>query len=96
MSNQSERDELGDLLFAEFALYAEALSEQREGWEEAWPSVTWPPHTLMATLQGRFAVARKAAAVVGVKPSDSEITDEHKARVAFRSMFPDGAPAICD
>ncbi|MFD5079546.1 hypothetical protein [Streptomyces sp. NPDC058371] len=94
MSNQTERDTLGELLFREFNAYAAALTEHGETWAPAWPSATWPPHTPLAVLQGRFAVAREAAAVVGVGPSDAEITEEHQVRLAYRTMFPDGAPSF--
>ncbi|MCX4826357.1 hypothetical protein OG883_42715 [Streptomyces sp. NBC_01142] len=94
MSNQTERDTLGELLFREFHAYATALAEHGEDWARSWPSANWQPHTPLAVLQGRFAVAREAAAVIGVRPSDSEITEEHQVRLAYRAMFPDGAPAL--
>lgn len=94
MSNKMERDALGELLFREFGAYASALDEHGEDWAQTWPSATWPPHTPLAALQGRFAVAREAAAAVGVEPSDVAITEEHQARLEYRSMFPDGPPAL--
>ncbi|MGC5263919.1 hypothetical protein ACPXCO_23155 [Streptomyces cyaneofuscatus] len=94
MSNQTERDTLGDMLFREFNAYATALAEHGEDWANSWPSATWQPHTPLAVLHGRFAVAREAAAAVGVGPSDSEITEEHQMRLAYRAMFPDGAPTL--
>ncbi|MFJ5952610.1 hypothetical protein [Streptomyces noursei] len=92
MSNQTERDTLGELLFREFGAYAAALTEHGEPWTH-WPSATWPPHTPLAALQGRFTVAREAAAAVGVEPGDAAITEEHQVRLEFRSMFPDGPSA---
>lgn len=53
------------------------------------------PHPLGA-LHGLFTLAREAAAVIGVKPSDSKITEEHRARLEYRALFPDGAPKILD
>ncbi|MFJ9580841.1 hypothetical protein ACIRQF_31185 [Streptomyces sp. NPDC101191] len=94
MSNRTERDTLGELLFREFDAYAAALTEKGEDWAHAWPSDSWPPHTPLATLQGRFAVAREAAAAIGVAPSDSEITEEHRVRLEYRALFPDGAPPL--
>ncbi|MEU6290390.1 hypothetical protein [Streptomyces sp. NPDC046988] len=94
MSNQTERDTLGELLFREFGAYAAALDEHGEDWAHTWPSATWPPHTPLAALQGRFAVAREAAAAVGVEPSDAAITEEHQMRQEYRAMFPDGPPVL--
>lgn len=94
MSNQTERDTLGELLFREFNAYATALTEHGEDWAHAWPSVTWPPHTPLAVLQGRFAVAREAAAAIGVELSDSKITEEQQVRLEYRALFPDGAPTF--
>ncbi|MFI6277992.1 hypothetical protein [Streptomyces sp. NPDC050988] len=94
MSNQTERNTLGELLFREFNAYATALTEHGEDWAHAWPSATWPPHTPVAALQGRFAVAREAAAAIGVKPSDSQITEEHQVRLEYRALFPNGAPTL--
>ncbi|MFB6985558.1 hypothetical protein [Streptomyces sp. NPDC056304] len=94
MSNQTERDTLGELLFREFDAYATALTEHGEDWAHAWPSVAWPPHTPLAGLQGRFAVAREAAAAIGVKLSDSEITEEQRVRQQYRALFPDGHPTL--
>ncbi|MFH8257853.1 hypothetical protein [Streptomyces roseolus] len=94
MSNKMERDTLGELLFREFGAYAAALDEHGEDWEQTWPSVTWPPNTPLAVLQGRFAVAREAAAAVGVMPSDAAITEEHRLRLEYRVMFPDGPPTL--
>ncbi|MER5615981.1 hypothetical protein [Streptomyces sp. NPDC002215] len=94
MSNQTERDTLGELLFREFHAYVTALTEHGEDWAHTWPSATWQPHTPLAVLQGRFAVAREAAAVVGVGPGDIEITEEYKVRLAYRAKFPDGAPSL--
>jgi hypothetical protein len=90
MSNQTERDTLGELLFREFDAYAKALHEHGEDWAHAWPSATWPPHTPLAILQGRFALAREAAAAVGVQLSDATITKEYRERQEYRAMFPDG------
>lgn len=89
MANQTERDTLGELLFREFNTYATALTEHGEEWARAWPSATWPPDTPLAALQRGFAVAREAAAVVGVKPSDNQITDEQKARQQYRVLVSD-------
>ncbi|MFI5864758.1 hypothetical protein [Streptomyces sp. NPDC051546] len=94
MSNRTERDILGELLFREFGTYAVALAEHGKDWMNAWPTATWPLHSPLAALQGRFAVAREAAAAVGVKPTDAAITEEHRVRVEFRSMFPDGPPPL--
>ncbi|MEU5199014.1 hypothetical protein AB0G86_34085 [Streptomyces scabiei] len=94
MSNQTERNTLGELLFREFTAYAAALTEHGEDWSYAWHSATWPPHTPLAALQGRFAVAREAAAAIGVKPSDSQITEEHQARLEYQALCPDGAPTL--
>ncbi|RNG04744.1 hypothetical protein [Streptomyces botrytidirepellens] len=94
MSDQTERDTLGELLFREFNAYATALTEHGEDWAQAWPSTTWPPHTPLLALQGRFAVAREAAAAIGVEPSDSQITEEHRARLEYQALFPDGAPTL--
>ena len=94
MSNKTERGILGDLVLREFDAYATALTENGEDWAGAWPSLTWPPHTPLAVLEGRFAVAREAAAAIGVAPSDNEITEEHQARLQYRALFPDGAPPL--
>ncbi|MFH0245970.1 hypothetical protein ACGRHY_26950 [Streptomyces sp. HK10] len=94
MSNKMERDTFGELLFREFGAYAAALDEHGEDWAQTWPSATWPPHTPLAALQGRFAVAREAAAAVGVEPSDAAITEEHQVRLEYRAMFRDGPPAL--
>ncbi|WP_440581059.1 hypothetical protein [Streptomyces sp. PT19] len=94
MSNQTERNILGELLFREFHAYASALTEHGEDWAQAWPSDTWPPDSPLAALQGRFAVAREAAAAIGVEPSDNEITEEHQVRLEYRAWFPDGPPAL--
>ncbi|MET9109380.1 hypothetical protein [Streptomyces zhihengii] len=94
MSNQNERDTLGELLFREFGAYAAALDELGQDWAHTWPTATWPSHTPLAALQGRFAVAREAAAAVGVAPSDAAITEEHQVRQEYRAMFPDGPPSI--
>ncbi|MET8816542.1 hypothetical protein ABZW47_31655 [Streptomyces sp. NPDC004549] len=94
MSNQTERDTLGELLFREFDAYVTALTEHGEDWAHAWPSVTWPPHTHLAVLQGRFAVAREAAAAIGVKLSDSEVTEEQRVRQKYRELFPGGHPTL--
>ncbi|MGW3391922.1 hypothetical protein [Streptomyces cinereoruber] len=94
MSNKMERDTLGELLFREFGAYAAALDEHGEDWAQTWPSATWPPHTLLAALQGRFAVAREAAVAVGVQPSDAAITEEHQARLEYCAMFPEGPPVL--
>ncbi|MER5889664.1 hypothetical protein ABT160_38055 [Streptomyces sp. NPDC001941] len=94
MSNQSERDALGELLYREFRAYTAALDEHGEDWAQAWPSHTWPPLTLLAALQGRFAVAREAAAAIGVKPSDAAIAEEHRVRQEYLALFPDGPPAL--
>ncbi|MFI9772214.1 hypothetical protein ACIHJG_35930 [Streptomyces sp. NPDC052415] len=94
MSNQTERDILGELLFREFQAYAAALTEHGEEWAHAWPSATWPPDSPLAALQGRFAVAREAAAAIGVEPSDSEITEEHQVRLEYQALFPDGLPTL--
>ncbi|MGZ2361480.1 hypothetical protein LRE75_33180 [Streptomyces sp. 372A] len=93
MSNKTERDTLSELLFREFSAYAAALDEHGEDWAHAWPSATWLPGTPLAALQGRFAVAREAAEAVGIKPSDSAITEEHQMRREYRAMLPDGPPA---
>ncbi|MER7194763.1 hypothetical protein [Streptomyces flaveolus] len=94
MSNRTDRDRLGELMFREFSTYATALTECGEDWARAWTSATWPPHTPLAVLQSRFAVAREAAAVVGVKPNDSKITEEYQARLEYSKMFPDGPPTL--
>lgn len=94
MANQTERDTLGELLFREFNAYATALTEHGEDWAHAWPSATWPSHSPLTVLQRGFAVAREAAAVVGVEPSDSQITEEQKARQQYRVLVPDGAPSL--
>ncbi|MFD6334901.1 hypothetical protein ACFWGI_35735 [Streptomyces niveus] len=94
MSNQTERDTLGELLFREFDAYVTALTEHGECWSDAWPSVTWSSHPTLAVLQGRFAVAREAAAAVGVRLSDSEIAEEQRERQKYRELFPDGAPTL--
>lgn len=94
MSNQAERNTLGELLFREFTAYAAALTEHGEDWSHAWPSAAWPSHTPLAALQGRFAVAREAAAAIGVKPSDRQIAEEHQARLEYQALFPDGAPTL--
>jgi hypothetical protein len=94
MSNQAERDALGELLFREFNAYATALTEHGKDWAEAWPSATWPTDTPLSTLRGRFALAREAAEVVGVKLNDSEITQQHRERMAYRAMFPSGMPTL--
>ncbi|MFI1701453.1 hypothetical protein ACH419_36610 [Streptomyces bobili] len=94
MSNRTECDTLGELLFREFNAYATALTEHGVDWADAWPSATWPTDTPLAALHGRFTLAREAAAVIGVKPSDSEITEEHRVRLEYRALFPDGAPKL--
>lgn len=94
MANQTDRDTLGEMLMRDFRIYATALAQRHTDWADVWPSVTYPPNDPLAVLQGRFDVAREAAAVVGVKPSDDEITAEHRARLAYREMYPTGAPGL--
>lgn len=94
MSNQAERNVLGELLFREFHAYASSLTEHGEDWAHAWPSDAWPPNSALAALQGRFAVAREAAAAIGVEPSDSMITQEHQVRMEYRAWLPDSPPAL--
>lgn len=75
MSNQTERNTLGELLFREFTAYAAALTEHGEDWSRAWHSATWPPHTPLGALQGRFAVAREAA---GSHRREAERQPDHR------------------
>ncbi|WP_327411350.1 hypothetical protein OG458_42190 (plasmid) [Streptomyces sp. NBC_01281] len=98
VANQRERDAYGDSLHNEFDAYASALTARGKDWASTWSSA-WPPEPplddpSLAALQARFALAREWAAVAGIRPSDHDITDEHRARQAYRDLFPDGAPTL--
>ncbi|MGP3950853.1 hypothetical protein [Streptomyces sp. 7N604] len=97
MSSQQERDALGELLFREFAAYAVALTEHGEQWAQVWPrkdEEEWPPGSELDWLHGRFVLAREAAAVVGVRLSDKEITRQHQERLEYLRAFPNGMPSL--
>ncbi|MGW6203681.1 hypothetical protein ACWF9B_08550 [Streptomyces sp. NPDC055089] len=94
MANQLDRDTMGEMMMREFRIYATALAQRHTNWADVWPSVTHSPNDHMAVLRGRFEVAREAATVVGIERSDDDITTEHRARLAYRETYPDGAPNL--
>ncbi|MGW2938775.1 hypothetical protein ACWDA7_45105 [Streptomyces sp. NPDC001156] len=94
MSNRSERGMFGDALMLEFGVYAQALTDAGHDWTTTWQCADWPVGSLLWWLPGRLELARKFAGMAGVYPSDAELTDEHKVRLAHAERNPDGPPSL--
>ncbi|MBV1940809.1 hypothetical protein KUF83_30200 [Streptomyces sp. BV286] len=95
MSREKERDLFGGILMREFGEYATALTEAGHDWT-VWETAVWPPDSRLNWLHGRFLLARECAGVSELRPTDGEISQEYRARLAYLEMFPDGIPSLAD
>ncbi|RSS95083.1 hypothetical protein EF903_05435 [Streptomyces sp. WAC05292] len=96
MSNVKERGRLGDILLREFGELADALTEAGYDWTAVWYCESWPSASRLRWLHGRFLLAREMAAAVGVHIPDEEITQQHRERLEYLRLFPDGPPSLTD
>ncbi|MEU6632919.1 hypothetical protein ABZ905_32235 [Streptomyces parvus] len=94
MSNATERGRMGDRLMEVFGEYAAALDRAGHDWAAVWAAGVWPERSDLWWMRERFQLARELTAMANHVFTDARITQLHRERLAYLSMFPDGPPSL--
>lgn len=93
VSNQRERDEIGELLLQEWKNFAEILDERGETWATTDP-MTWPRGSSLWWIDHGIRLLLQAAEIVGLRLPRQELERQHRERAEHHRVFPDGPPSL--